>query len=166
MGNDNMDCGTTNAEAYPKKEIDNQIYYRPREMGVIYNTAGDTKTHMTTHDVDYHQEKFGKKEVLSKKEEDINSNESTMKRDFTQKVLTKTAKPFRPPVGLGRTIFGTENVNEMLSSNRHDYVGNKFERREPVKNCKPIRNYERPRLRWSARQQHNRNSLIINVYHQ
>ena len=41
--NENMDCGTTNAEAYPKKEIDNQIYYRPREMGVIYNTAGDTK---------------------------------------------------------------------------------------------------------------------------
>ena len=54
---------------------------------------------MTTHDVDYHQEKFGKKEVLSKKEEDINSNESTMKRDFTQKVLTETAKPFRPPGG-------------------------------------------------------------------
>ena len=41
--NENMDCGTTNAEAYPKKEIDNQIYYRPREMGVIYNTAGDAK---------------------------------------------------------------------------------------------------------------------------
>ena len=54
---------------------------------------------MTTHDVDYHQEKFGKKEVLSKTEEDINSNESTMKRDFTQKVLTETAKPFRPPGG-------------------------------------------------------------------
>ena len=54
---------------------------------------------MTTHDVDYHQEKFGKKELLSKKEEHINSNESTMKRDFTQKVLTETAKPFRPPGG-------------------------------------------------------------------
>ena len=49
-------------------------------------------------------------------------------------------------VGLGRTILGTENVNEMLSSNRHDYVGNKFERREPVKNCKPIRSYERPTI--------------------
>ena len=44
--NENMDCGTTNAEAYPKKEIDNQIYYRPREMGVIYNTAGDTKVNI------------------------------------------------------------------------------------------------------------------------
>ena len=45
IGNINkvMDCGTTNDEAYPKKECDNQIYYRPREMGVIYNTAGDTK---------------------------------------------------------------------------------------------------------------------------
>ena len=61
---------------------------------------------MTTHDVDYHQEKFGKKEVLSKTEEDINSNESTMKRDFTQKVLTETAKPFRPPGGaLSLNIF-------------------------------------------------------------
>ena len=45
--NENMDCGTTNAEAYPKKEIDNQIYYRPREMGVIYNTAGDTKVNIS-----------------------------------------------------------------------------------------------------------------------
>ena len=127
-------------------------------IGVIYECA-PCNSMTTTHDKEYTVGNFpGKRTIPRSDYQSDKAPITTMKKDFDYKKVAEKAQPYRPPginlrftrwtnlnlflVGLADT-FGSDKV-EFRSSNQEDYVPTDMKKIEPVKNCKPIREYTKP----------------------
>jgi len=140
-----MNCSTTYTGVFlPKSKQERTRPYRPQENGIHYELSEKTSM-TTTHDRTYQLDEFPPNRTVDRAE-DENNGESTMKTDYSYKRIDSPAMPFRPPVGLSDTL-GSSDIDpkaNMRSTNNWDFVTTDIKTLEPVKNCKPIRIFEKP----------------------
>merc|ERR550514_763760 len=114
-----MNSSTTYTGVFlPKDKQERTRPYRPKQNGIHYKFT---------------------------RPDDLDNGESTMKTDYYYKRINDPAMPFRPPVGLANTLAISEDSGAKLcSTNNSDFGTTNLKDLEPVKNCKPIRAFEKP----------------------